>query len=82
MTAPVVEPAEIDTLWPLPRTSRQSRAWACLRRRGIDDLRWLVRWSPRELLELRGFGVACLAEVHLSLAARGVALTDDEGEPA
>ena len=45
-----------------------ARVYNCLRREGIDTVEQLERMSDKDLMSLRNFGVACLAEVRQKVA--------------
>ena len=46
------------------------RVYNCLRRARIDTVEQLERMSDKDLMSLRNFGVACLAEVRQKVAGR------------
>jgi DNA-directed RNA polymerase alpha subunit len=72
MTPPIAD------LWPSPRTVRQNRALNILRRRHIATLDDLTQHSARDLLLIRGFGLASLAEVLTALDRHSLTLATDQ----
>ena len=71
----------LGTLWPGKRTHAQTLAYGCLRRAGIERVGQLVDWDAADLLKLRAFGAACLAEVERALHAHGLCLASEEAQP-
>ena len=69
-----VDQAMATESMPIQSLELGMRAYSLLRRRGIDTVDALQRFSADELLSFRGFGPESLLEVQVAMAFYGLAL--------
>jgi DNA-directed RNA polymerase subunit alpha len=62
---------------PIKDLNLSVRSYNCLMRERIRTVEELVTCSARDLLDIRNFGVGCLAEVKTKLRERGLSLEED-----